>query len=141
MPSLDIARQKDAVVTATPDTPVGDLAKTMKNKKVGSVVIHQNEEPVGIVTDRDIVVNLVAEGKDPKTTTANDVMEKDIITVDVSTGIREICAKMQEHSVRRMPITENGKIAGFVTLDDLVVLIDQELHDLSEVIKTHSPPY
>ncbi|WP_435363325.1 CBS domain-containing protein [Haloarchaeobius sp. DYHT-AS-18] len=141
MPTLDIARQKDAVVTATADTPVGDLAKTMKNKAVGSVVIHQNEEPIGIVTDRDIALKVVAEGKDPKTTTANDVMEKNIASVDASIGVRELCAEMKEHSVRRMPVTENGKIAGFVTLDDLVVLIDQEMNDLSEVIKSESPPY
>ncbi|MCT9096016.1 CBS domain-containing protein [Haloarchaeobius sp. HME9146] len=141
MPTLDIARQKDAVVTATADTPVGDIAKTMANKSVGSVVIHQNEEPIGIVTDRDIAVKVVAEGKDPKTTTANDVMEKNIVSVDANTGVRELCAKMKEHSVRRMPVTENGKLAGFVTLDDLVVLIDQEMTDLSEVIKTESPPY
>ncbi|WP_435360801.1 CBS domain-containing protein [Haloarchaeobius sp. DFWS5] len=141
MPTMDIARKLDTVVTADPDTSIRDIAKKMSEKAVGSVVIHRNEEPVGIVTDRDIALKVVGGDKDPAAVTASEVMTNDPVTIDANAGVAELCEKMREGSVRRMPVTENGKLVGIVTLDDLVVLLDSEMNDLSEIIKAESPPY
>ncbi|WP_435335065.1 CBS domain-containing protein [Haloarchaeobius sp. TZWWS8] len=141
MPTIDIARKLDEVVRAQPDSTIQDIATKMNQKMVGSVVIHRDEEPVGIVTDRDIALKVVGEGKDPASVTARDVMSNDPVTIEASAGVAELCEKMREESVRRMPVTENGKLVGIVTLDDLMVLLDGEMNDLTDVIRAESPAY
>ncbi|SEO24615.1 CBS domain-containing protein [Halogranum amylolyticum] len=141
MPLKDIVRPKEELVTASRDTSCQDLAKLMNDRTVGSVVIEENDEPIGIVTDRDICLNAVGAGKDPKTTPASEVMNTDVFTCDADDGVFELCQAMREHGVRRMPIVEDGKLSGIITLDDLVMLLEDEMHDLSEVIRSESPPY
>lgn len=141
MPLKDIVRPKEELVTAKRDTSCQDLAKLMNEFTVGSVVVEENDEAVGIVTDRDICLKTVGAGKDAKTTTAEDVMNTNVFTCDADDGVFDLCAAMREHGVRRMPIVEDGKLSGIITLDDLVMLLEDEMHDLSEVIRAESPSY
>lgn len=141
MPVRTVARQRSELVTASPDTPVRELAESMRRQGVGSVVIEREEEPVGIVTDRDLAVEIIAEGKDTTETTARDVMGRDPITADADEGIFEVCQLMRERSIRRLPVVDDGKLVGIITLDDLMVLLDDEMGDLSDVIRTESPSW
>ncbi|MFC4356458.1 CBS domain-containing protein [Halobium salinum] len=141
MPLKDIIRTRDELVTATEDESCETLAKRMHDKKVGSVVVERDDRPVGIVTDRDLCIHCVAEGKDAKNTPAKDVMNSKVHTVEGDTGVYEACKAMREHSVRRLPVTENGRLAGIVTVDDMLVLLEDEMHDLSDVVRAESPPY
>lgn len=141
MPVKDIIRSREELVTATRDHTCQDLAKLMADHKVGSVIIEEQDKAVGIVTDRDIALKAVGEGRDPKTTKAADVMNSDVYTCDAEDGVFELCREMREHGVRRMPVMDGGKLSGIVTLDDLVILLEDEMHDLSEVIRAESPPY
>lgn len=137
----DIARPREELVTAEPSASARELATLMGDRTVGSVVVAEDDEPVGIVTDRDLAMMVVRNGEDPGAVTADDCMTADPFTVDVNAGVADLCRTMREHSVRRVPVTEEGKLAGIVTADDLLVLIDSEMSDISEVIRAEMPPY
>jgi len=128
-------------VTAAPDTPVSDVAKTMRDENVGSVVVVDGEAPVGLVTDRDVAVRIAADRLDAGEMDAEAVMTEDPVTVDVETGIFELSERMCEADVRRMPVLEDGALVGIVTMDDLHVLLVGELDNLTDVIRSESPPY
>ena len=129
-------------MTAHRDQSAGNLATVMKEENVGSVIIEDDDRPVGIVTDRDLVVNVLEPRSDPSSVTAGDVMTETPVTVDLDEGIFSAIEVMHEHSVRRLPVVKaGGDIAGIVTLDDLVVLLSDELDDLAGVIEAESPPY
>lgn len=149
MPTVDeIAREADEVVTAPLDETARELAETMQDENVGSVVVVDGGEPVGIVTDRDITVRGVAQGRDLDDATANDVMTDDLVVVNAHDEISELIETLDAAGVRRMPVVKNGEIAGIVTLDDIAVLlaveldgIAEEMTSLSNVIRSGSPPY
>lgn len=130
---------REEVVTVTPDRPVPEVATEMHQQRVGSVVVVDGTRPVGIVTDRDVAVRVVAEGRDAGALTAADVMTEDPETVDVETGIFELANAMYDASVRRIPVVEDGDLAGIVALDDLTVLLTGELQNLAGVIEAESP--
>lgn len=141
MPIHEIARPRDELVSAQPDTPLPELAQLMDERRVGCVVIERENKPAGIVTDRDLAVRVVGEAKDSSELTAADIMTDDPHTAEVDDGVFDLCAKMREHGVRRIPVVEDGELTGIVTLDDMVVLLEDEMHDISEVIQEESPPY
>lgn len=132
---------REEVVTASPETPVNEVATTMRDENVGSVVVVENDAPIGLVTDRDIAVRIAADQLDPAAMPARNTMTEDPVTVDVDTGIFELCTTMCEEGVRRIPVVDDGDLAGIVTLDDLHVLLTGELWELAGVIEAESPPY
>jgi CBS domain-containing protein len=132
---------RETVVTTAPETPVSDVAATMRDENVGSVVVVAEDAPVGVVTDRDIAVRVAADGNDPETLTVADVMSADPVTVDADTGVFDLCTAMCDHEVRRMPVVDDGTLVGIVTLDDLLVFLTAELGSLAGVIGAESPPY
>jgi CBS domain-containing protein len=149
MPTVDeIAREAEEVVTASLDETARELAETMQEENVGSVVVVDGGEPVGIVTDRDIAVRGVAQGRDLDDATANDVMTEDLVVVNAHDEISELIDTLDAAGVRRMPVVDGDEIAGIVTLDDIAVLlaveldgIAEEMSSLSNVIRSGSPPY
>jgi CBS domain-containing protein len=149
MPTVDeIAREADEVVTASPDETARELAETMKDENVGSVVVVEAGEPIGIVTDRDIAVRGVAQERDLDTVTADEIMTEDLVVVNAHDEISELIDTLDAAGVRRMPVVEGEEIAGIVTLDDIAVLlaveldgIAEEMSSLSNVIRSGSPPY
>jgi len=149
MPTVDeIARDAEEVVTGTSDETVSDAAETMREENVGSLVVVEKDEPVGIVTDRDITVRVVSEGRDPGATTVGDVMTEDLVVVNAHDEISDLIETLDAADVRRMPVVDDGEIAGIVTLDDIAVLLSveldgiaEEMSSLSSVIRSGSPPY
>lgn len=136
----DICRPREELVSASPDTSVRNLCRLMNERKVGCVVIEADDKPAGIVTDRDVAMAFGA-GDPIDEWAASDIMNRGPFTAEAGDGVFELCAKMAEHGVRRAPVVEDGTLAGIVTLDDLVVLLEDEMHNISEVIKKESPPY
>lgn len=140
MPVENLARSD--VVTATPETSVQELATTMDDSDVGSVVITDGSEPVGIVTDRDLAMRVIADGSDPDEHTAEDVMSDDPYTVDRHAGFYKVTELMSEHGVRRLPVVDSdGNLAGIITADDLNELLADEHQELAGVIRAQRPPY
>jgi CBS domain-containing protein len=132
---------RESVVTVTRDTPVDQLAVEMREENVGSVVVAEDDAPVGLVTDRDVAVRIAADRLDAREMTAAAMMTEDPVTVDVDTGVFELCSRMREEGVRRMPVVDGGDLAGIITLDDLMVLLTGELGHLAGVIEGESPAY
>lgn len=140
MPVADIARTD--VMTASRDQSAGNLATVMKEENVGSVIIETDDEPVGIVTDRDLVIDVLEPRADPTTVTAEEVMTETPVTVGGEQGVFDAIRTLHESSVRRLPVVDgDDSVAGIVTLDDLVVMLSDELDSLGDVIEAESPPY
>ncbi|WP_049986147.1 CBS domain-containing protein [Halobellus rufus] len=140
MPVTDVSRT--GVMTANREQSAGNLTSVMKEEDVGSVIIEEDDRPVGVVTDRDLVLEVLEPRADPTEVTAGDIMTDAPVTVSGDTGVFETIRQMHEHAVRRMPVTdESDALTGIVTLDDLVVLLADELDNLAGVIESESPPY
>jgi CBS domain-containing protein len=136
----DLAR-KD-VVTAHREQTAGNLATVMKEEDVGSVVIEDDDRPVGIVTDRDLTLKVLETRDDPREVTADDIMTREPTTVHIDDGVFEATKQMFEAEVRRLPVVDtDGELAGIVTLDDFLVLFTDELNGLAGVVEAESPPY
>jgi len=140
MPVETLARSD--VVTAQKDTPVQELASSMDDSHVGSVVITEDDEPVGIVTDRDLATRVIGDGVDPEETTAGDVMSENPTTIDQTAGFYHVTELMSEHGVRRLPVcNDDDELVGIITSDDLNELLADEHTQLSDVIQAQRPEY
>ncbi len=120
-------------------TRLGEAARLMREHHVGSLVVvvdrMSERVPVGILTDRDIVVAVVAKEIDPRTLVVSDVMTRELLTVRENDGIEDALRLMREKGVRRVPvITHSGALAGILTIDDLLELMAEELGDFARAI-------
>jgi CBS domain-containing protein len=136
----DMAREE--VVTVGPDAAARDVALTMADADVGSVVVVEDGQPAGILTDRDLAMEVVVENADAAALTAAELMTGDVSTVHEDESIYDALATMHEVGVRRLPLVDDeGALTGIVTLDDFVVLLGSELENVSGVVQSESPPY
>ena len=135
----DLARTDP--IAATREASIAEVASLMREENVGSVIIEEEDRPVGIVTDRDITVNVTAEGRDPHEVAAEDVMTENPVTVERDAGVFELIETMAENSVRRIPVVDGDELYGIITLDDLDRLLSDEQQNLAKVIEAESPPY
>lgn len=132
---MSVRRFEQNVVQVMPDEPVVEVARRMRAERVGCVVIVQDGRPFGILTDRDLALRVVAEGRDPRGLLARDVMTYDPITLARGLGIESASRLMREHGVRRIPIVDDdGALVGIVTADDLMSLFARELGDTAEAL-------
>ncbi|WP_255168823.1 CBS domain-containing protein [Natrononativus amylolyticus] len=139
--TVDTLSRSD-VVTATVESSVRDLAVTMRDDGVGSVVITDGDEPVGIVTDRDLTVAVLAEGADADELDATDVMSDELRTIDHDAGFYEATELMNSHGIRRLPVVgADGELAGIITADDLSELLADEHQELTGVLRSQRAPY
>jgi len=97
-----------------------EVAVKMKELNVGVIPIVDQEKLIGMITDRDIVIRGVAE-KHPGSTKVEDIMSKEMVTVSPDTSSTEAAKLMAEHQVRRLPVVENGKLIGIVSLGDFAI--------------------
>ncbi|MEM2679575.1 MAG: CBS domain-containing protein [Candidatus Hadarchaeales archaeon] len=106
------------VVKIDASRTIAEAARLMAEEKVGSIIVFQEDRPVGIVTDRDIVVRAVARGlsMDEK---VEKIMSQPLITVESKTPIIEAIQLMDKHMIRRLPVVEEGKIVGILTSTDI----------------------
>ena len=115
------------------DTTVADAAKLMKDKDFGAVLCKDEDQVSGILTDRDIALRVVAEGKDPTSTTVDEVATKDIKTLSPDDSVEDAIKLVREQNVRRVPVVEGAKAVGIVSIGDLALERDKDsaLADLS----------
>jgi CBS domain-containing protein len=129
----DIASTVVAVVV--PDTPAQVVAQLMRTHHVGAMVVVDSKaqsRPVGILTDRDLVLGLMAEGLDPSLFTAGDVMSIDIVCAGQDMDLINAVRLMNTHSVRRLAIVDDkGLLVGIVSLEDVLEVLAQTLATLS----------
>jgi CBS domain-containing protein len=130
-------RTEVAVISAS--SPIAEAAKLMRDYRVGSIVVIQlnsdgSFSPIGLLTDRDIVTELVAEEIDLKTVLVADIMSPDPITVRHTAQLDEMVKIMRQYNVRRLPVVDERRhLVGFVSFDDLLERVGFELSSLSQI--------
>src|SRR5947209_7811274 len=106
--------------TVSSDKTVVDAAKIMQQEDAGVVPIVDGGKLIGVLTDRDIAIKVVAAGKDPKATKVTQVASQDLVTVDPQQGLDEALRLMAQHQVRRLPVVEeDGQLVGIVAQADV----------------------
>jgi CBS domain-containing protein len=127
------------VVCATRETPVVEAANLMRQHHVGDLIVVEQKAgrktPLGIVTDRDIVVEVVAPGVDPRTIKLGDLLVGRLVTVAEDLGRNDAVRLMATSGVRRLPVVDaSGGLVGIVTLDDLLLHFAAQLTELAELV-------
>jgi CBS domain-containing protein len=119
------------VVTADTGDTLRTVGELMRDRNVGSVVICEGGRPVGVITDRDLALIVVADNVEPDTQ-AGQHASRPIVTGEVEMHIEEAVALMIQHRIRRLPLTDGGGLVGIVTIDDLAVRAG-DLHQAQQI--------
>lgn len=105
--------------------PAAEAARLMAQGDMGELVVLDNGTVVGVVTDRDIAVRLVAEEKDPRTPVAEILSDQELVTVPPDMPLTQAVGMMRLHSVRRLPVLQQGRAVGIISLGDLAIERDE----------------
>ena len=108
----------ESVVTAAPERTVREVAELMRERNVGSVVLVNDNEPIGFVTDRDLALSVIADGRDFGDH-IEDHASSPVITAEPGMDVEEAGELMVRHGIRRLVVVDGGRLIGIVTLDDL----------------------
>ncbi|HZK27898.1 MAG TPA: CBS domain-containing protein [Thermoclostridium sp.] len=108
-----------SITTIEPDATIKDAASIMQQYNIGSIPVVDNNGLVGIVTDRDIVVRNIASDQDPFSTPVRNIMTSQVTTVTPEEDVKSISEIMSKRQVRRLPVVENQKLVGMVSLGDI----------------------
>lgn len=111
----------ERIAKALPDTTLEEIAMMMKTENTGAIPVVDEDELIGMVTDRDIILRCVAEGGDPTQMTAEDIVSEDLETIDPDSGLEEAMELMSQKQVRRLPVVDNGELIGMISLGDIAV--------------------
>lgn len=127
------------VIVADRQDSIAEAARLMRRHHVGTVVVTDksggDKQPVGILTDRDIAIELIALGTDIDSVNVGDVMSDDLTNLRPDDGIMEALQFMKEKAVRRAPvIDESGELIGILAVDDIIELIAEQLLDVSNLL-------
>ena len=127
------------VVYCGPDTRVVEAARIMRSKHVGDLIVVQDPEgeriPLGVVTDRDLVVEVLARDLDPATTKLVDIMRTPVVIAAESEDTAQAVERMRAHGVRRIPVVGlSGGLVGVITLDDLLKQFSTDANALLDVV-------
>jgi CBS domain-containing protein len=114
------------VMTGTPvglakTATLAEAARLMRDEDIGDVLVMDDDRICGVVTDRDVVVRGVAAGKDPERTALDEICTHQLISVGPDDRIEDAVALMSDHAVRRLPVVEEGRAVGVVTIGDLAI--------------------
>ena len=116
-------------VKVSPDAPCGHLARLMRDKGIGSVVVVENGKPVGIVTERDLVHRVMAASMNPDGCTAAQISSRPVVAISVHTDVEMAVDTINEYRIRRLVVVDDhDKVAGILTTDDLA----KKLREMSE---------
>jgi CBS domain-containing protein len=119
--------------TIPADATLQDAAREMKSDDIGAVLVEDNGNIAGILTDRDIVVRAIAEGRDPSSIKVGEIASRDVKTLTPNSSVEDAIKIVREQNVRRIPVVEDGRPAGIVSIGDLAVERDSDsaLADIS----------
>ena len=116
----------ESPTTCEPSTTVVEAAKVMANEDVGPVPVVQEGRVVGLVTDRDLVIRVLAEGRDPSSTTIGEIASSDLVTVQPDSDLQEALQLMAQNQVRRLPVVEGEQLVGIVAQADVARAAEEE---------------
>ncbi|MGZ3787541.1 MAG: CBS domain-containing protein [Bacteriovorax sp.] len=131
---------KEDVVMASAQTSIMEIAKLMKRNHVGAVVITKRnyqrrvEVPVGIITDRDIVMAFARDGVIDRDAPAEELMGHPLIVANLEEGVFDVIKRMKENGIKRLPVIDGGdQLCGIISYEDLLELVSDEMHAISEI--------
>ncbi|MBI4583729.1 MAG: CBS domain-containing protein [Planctomycetes bacterium] len=129
---VDLAEAEESVQVA---------AQRMRQRMVGTlVIVNQDKEPIGILTDRDLVIRVLAEGKDTGETRVGEVMTAPVRTVFEHTPIEIALSTMRSGAMRRLPVVnKDGKLVGILSLDDIMLFLAEEQAQIGSLLEEESP--
>jgi len=131
----DIAERN--VTTLDESTNIATAARVMREKGISSVLVGKNNNPVGIVTEKDILYRVVAESKGPFKITLGEIMSSPLVVIDETAPVRDAVSTMRKKEIRRMPVTSKGRIVGLLTLRSIV---GDTIESRVELAETVLPP-
>ncbi len=128
------------VIVVHRDEPIREAIRLMRKNHVGDVVVVDerdgHRQPVGVLTDRDIVVELLAANIDLDRVAIGDAMSFELVTAREDEDLFDTIERMQKHGVRRMPVVgDTGAIVGIITLDDIIELASEQLSGLARLVR------
>ena len=112
------------LVSCASSAPLADAARSMRDRDIGDVLVVDDGKVRGIVTDRDIVVRAVADGRDLRKACVGDVCSAELVTVRSDVSTEDAARIMRDKALRRLPVVDDGKAVGIVSLGDLAVQAD-----------------
>lgn len=126
-------------VTCLPNATIAEAARLMRQKHVGDLIViddaDEDKEPIGIVTDRDIVIEVLALGRDPAAVKVSEIMSTHLVVASASEDMSAALERMRSQGVRRVPVVDdNGLIVGIITLDDLLKAHAEQAQALAHVV-------
>jgi CBS domain-containing protein len=127
-----------ALATCPPEENVANVAALMRDREVGDVLIVENGNLKGIVTDRDLALKALTGDYDPLDTPVHKFMTSDVVTGDADWDVKKVAKLMAKHQIRRLPILENGELAGIISLGDVALyegnkdMVSKSLHQISK---------
>ena len=107
------------VISIHPDQTIESAARLMTRYNISSIIVSENEEVVGILTERDIIMRIVAVGQNPKKVLVREIMTRDIVTCDPSTPLIEACRTMQKNRIKKLAVFDDKELRGIVSLTDI----------------------
>lgn len=128
------------VVVAKSDATIREASKVMAKLHIGSLVVLKEEKLVGIMTERNIL-KAVANGKDPDNTAIEDIMSKNVVTIDPDETIEKAVDLMIQHKIKKLPVLEDNKIKGIITASDIVVVEPKLIASVADLISIKLPGY
>jgi len=126
---MDVSRAMHARADwVSADTPVSEVAAMMKKDDIGAVPVGRDDRLIGMITDRDIALRVVAEGRDPKATTAEDVMTEGVIYCHPRETVEDAIHLMEQKRIRRLPVIDDKKrLVGMLSLGDIAHSVSRDL--------------
>jgi CBS domain-containing protein len=123
--------------TIQADRPAAEAAKLMKEADAGMIPVMSDGDILGTVTDRDIVVRLIAEGRDPQSTAVGEIASTDVVTIEPDRALEEALELMARHQVRRLPVVEGDRLVGVLAQADVAREGDEKEvgHTVEEISK------
>jgi CBS domain-containing protein len=126
---------KRPIVTVAPEQAIPVACQLLEKHNIGCLLVEEQGKLCGILTDRDIALRVIGDGRDAEQTTVRQVMTGNPVHISVESTLHELTALMHKHHVRRVPIIdEAGRAIGIVTLDDLLALLSDEMSDMGKAV-------
>ena len=132
-----LALKGSAVWSISPNATVFEAIQLMADKNVGAVLVTENEQLVGILSERDYARKVVLKGKSSKTAAVKEILSSHVIHVSPTHTVEECMRLMTEHHIRHLPVLEEGKIVGIVSIGDLVNWIISAQHTAISQLQTY----
>jgi signal-transduction protein with cAMP-binding, CBS, and nucleotidyltransferase domain len=129
---IDTIMTPPPLVVANSSESIFKISNLMNERKVGSIIIINGDDqnyPIGIITERDIVRRVISDNKDPKHTKATEIMSKPLITIETNTYVSDVSLKMVKNKIRRLPVVKGKTLSGIITITDIIKYFHEKNKD------------